>query len=569
VQQRDHWRLLLLSLTVLIAACASPPQSAARPADGATIAESKPSRVLSVIMRTEPYNLTASASARNRITVALFTASLANLEHERPVSVLAAVLPQLGSETWQVYPEGGMQTTYRLRPGLSWHDGSPLRADDFVFAHDATQAHMDWALSSRAFNLAEHRAIRDISAPDDQTLVIRWGELYPDAATPAILAFPRHVLGPSAEQGNEAFGSDPYWTTQYVGLGPYRLSAWEPGAFLQGTAFDGYALGRPKIDSVKVTWSADQNATLSRLLAGDADIAADDAVGYPQATILRARWGSDGSGVVLLSPSSMRHIQVQFRPSIVNPAAVLDLRVRKAIAYSLDRQAIVDALVDGLGIPTDNIGLPTSVYYPQVQQVATKYSYDPRLVEQSLVEAGFTQGGDGFWQTSTGRFSPQVLGIAEGQEGQETTIVVDMLRRSGIEAQLNLVSGALLQRDDEMKSTFPALRTNYITPEDGIIARLVSAEVSGPDNKWGASNKAGYASTEHDQLYEQWRRTLDINDRNQLMVQLIKFYTEQLPVVPTYIDVGVIPHTAVLQGPEPVTQDTTPYSNVYLWTWKR
>jgi hypothetical protein len=52
------------------------------------------------------------------------------------------------------------------------------------------------------------------------------------------------------------------------------------------------------------------------------------------------------------------------------------------------------------------------------------------------------------------------------------------------------------------------------------------------------------------------------------MVQLIKLYTEQLPVIPTYIDVGVIPHTAALQGPEPVTSDTTPYGNVHLWTWK-
>jgi hypothetical protein len=52
------------------------------------------------------------------------------------------------------------------------------------------------------------------------------------------------------------------------------------------------------------------------------------------------------------------------------------------------------------------------------------------------------------------------------------------------------------------------------------------------------------------------------------MVQLIKFYTEQLPVIPTYIDVGVIPHTSALQGPTPVTPDTTPYGNVHLWTWK-
>jgi len=178
-------------------------------------------------------------------------------------------------------------------------------------------------------------------------------------------------------------------------------------------------------------------------------------------------------------------------------------------------------------------------------------------------------GPDGVWLTTAGtRFGMPVLGIAEGQEGQETTIIVDMLRRVGIDAQLNLVSGAQIQRDDEMKSVFPAIRTNYITGEDGIISRLLTSEVSGPENRWGAKNKAGYANDEHDRLYDQWRRALDTTERNQLMVQLVKFYTDQLPVIPTYIDVGVIAHTSTLQGPVPVSPESTPYGNVRLWSWK-
>jgi len=567
VQQLGSWRLLLLPLTVLIAACAAQPQAAVSTADTRTAVETKPSRVLSVVVRTEPFDLTDNASGRNRITISLFTAGLANLDHNAPTPVLAQTLPTLGTESWKVADDGSMETSYQLRPSLRWHDGTSLKASDFAFAYRANQLRFEWGLSTSSIDLAEHKAIADVVASDDTTLVIRWKAPYAPAATPSLLPLPAHILAPIAEQGSEAFGSNPYWTTQFVAAGPYLLTEWEPGAYLLGSAFDGYVLGRPKIDSVRVTWSADENATLGRLLAGDADIAVDDAVGYPQGAVLRTQWGADNRGIVLLSPASLRHLQVQFRPNIVNPAAVLDLRVRKAIASSLDRQALVDALVDGLGIPTDNIGLPTSTYYSQVQQVATKYPHDASLVEQNLTEAGFSRGSDGSWQNTSGRFSPQVLGIAEGQEGQETTIVVDMLRQVGIDAQLNLVSGALLQRDDEMKSTFPALRTNYITAEDGIVSRLVTSEISGPDNRWGAKNKAGYTNAEHDRLYEQWRRALDTNERNQIMVQLIAFYTQQLPVIPTYINVGVIPHTAALQGPLPVTHDTTPYSNVHLWTW--
>jgi len=461
------------------------------------------------------------------------------------------------------------ETSYQLRPDLRWHDGAALTASDFTFANKMNALRFEWGLSTSGIDLAEHKSIAEVRAPDDQTVVIRWRDSYAQAATPSLLAFPQHILGPVIDQGAEALGSNPYWTNQYVGVGPYRLSEWEPSAFLTGAAFSGYALGRPQIESVRVTWSADENATLSRLLAGDADIAVDNAVGFPQGSVLRTQWAADQKGIVLLSPTWMRHIQIQFRPNIVNPAAILDLRVRKAIAHSIDRQALVEAMVDGLGIPTDNIGLPTSSYYPQVQQVAARYPFDQRQVEQNLNEAGFSQGGDGMWLLPNGsRFSPSVLGIAEGQEGQETTVIVDMLHRAGVDAELNLVSGARLQRDDEMKSTFPALRTNYITSEDGIVSRLLTGEISGPENKWGAKNKAGYTNSDHDQLYDQWRKALELNERNQAMVQIIKFYTDQLPVIPTYIDVGVIPQTSALQGPMPVTPDTTPYGNVHVWSWK-
>jgi peptide/nickel transport system substrate-binding protein len=563
------WRLFVAPLILYAAACAPSAAPSARPTDAAPQAETKPGRILSVVVRTEPFDLTDNASGRNRITLALFTASLANLQQNAPDPVLAQTLPVLGTDTWKVAPDGSMETSYQLKPGLRWHDGSPLTANDFVFANKANQLRFDWGLSTSSVDLTEHKSITDVSAPDERTLLIRWRSSYPLAATPSLIPLPAHILAPVVEQGSEALGSNPYWTRQYVGAGPYRLREWEPGAYLAGAAFEDYTLGRPKIESVKVTWSADENATLGRLLAADADLAVDNAVGYPQGSELRRQWGSDNRGTVLLSPTWMRHIQVQFRPHVANPNMVLDLRVRKAIAHALDRRALVDALVDGLGIPTDNIGLPTSSYYAQVQQSAARYAYDTRLAEQYLAEAGLSLGRDGVLQTAGGaRFSPSVLGIAEGQEGQETTIVVDMLRQVGVDAQLNLVSGALLQRDDEMKSTFPALRTNYITSEDGIVSRLIAAEVSGPENRWGAKNKAGYTSVEHDRLYDQWRRALDTNERNQLMVQLIKFYTEELPVIPTYIDVGVIPHTSALHGPMPVTPDTTPYGNVHLWTWK-
>ncbi len=563
------FRLLLFLLVLLVVACAPAARPAGQSSSSASApAQPRPQRALNAVIRTEPFDILDVASGRNRITVALFTADLAGLQQGVPTPVLAEAAPELGAESWKVNADGTMETTYRLKPNLTWHDGKALTPEDYVFAHKLTAQRIEWGLSSSSINLLEHRTIASVTAPDDRTVVIRWRGPYPQAATPSLTAMPQHILGPVLDQGSEALGSHPYWTTQYVGLGPYRLTRWEPGAYLEGTAFAGYVLGKPKIETVRVTWAADENATLGRLLAGDADIALDDAIGLAQGNVLKRQWAADNAGKLILSPAWMRHIQVQFRPQVVNPVAVTDLRVRKAIAHSIDRPGLVDALVDGLGIPTDNIGVPNTSYYPRIQQAATKYPYDPRQAEQYLQEAGFSRGRDGFWTGASGRFSPAVLGIAEGQEGQETTVVVDMLRRVGIDAQLTLVPGAMLQRDDEMKSTFPALRTNYINGEDQIVARLLTAEISGPDNRWGAKNKAGYANEQHDRLYQEWRRTLDAGARTDLMIQLVKFYSDELPVIPMYVDVAVIPHRADLEGPTPQSTDTSYYHNLHLWSWK-
>jgi peptide/nickel transport system substrate-binding protein len=65
----------------------------------------------------------------------LFNATLALIDDKAvPRAQLVNSLPQLNSDTWRVFPDGRMETTYRLKPNLTWHDGQPLTADDFVFS---------------------------------------------------------------------------------------------------------------------------------------------------------------------------------------------------------------------------------------------------------------------------------------------------------------------------------------------------------------------------------------------------------------------------------------------------
>src|SRR5439155_14505785 len=101
----------------------------------------------------------------------------------------------------QVFPDGTMQTTYTLRPNLTWHDGEPLTADDFVFSWRVYST-PDLGLTGQP----PFRAMRDVTATNPQQFTIQWKAPYPDAAslstqpTNAFPALPQHILGPVLDQ---------------------------------------------------------------------------------------------------------------------------------------------------------------------------------------------------------------------------------------------------------------------------------------------------------------------------------------------------------------------------------
>src|SRR5207237_8901531 len=125
-----------------------------------------------------------------------------------------------------------METIYRLKPNLTWHDGAPLTPDDFIFS---------WRVYSTpelgSAGLQPFSIMQDIQAPDNQTVVIRWTRPYPSAGSLQSIGsgnngmptLPRHILGATLESGAvDAMLNHAYWSTGYVGLGPYKLDRWEP-----------------------------------------------------------------------------------------------------------------------------------------------------------------------------------------------------------------------------------------------------------------------------------------------------------------------------------------------------
>jgi peptide/nickel transport system substrate-binding protein len=567
-----HGAMTLLVMASVLVGCApratSPSPSAQPGASGDTAAPAvASSRSLSVVLRVEPIGMTEGADDRGTIHKALFTTTLGAWDQQgRPYPVLAETLPQLNTDSWRVFPDGRMETTYKMRQGLTWHDGTPLTAEDVAFTARSEKARVDWGISATN---AEQLQIAEVVAPDPQTVVIRWKGPYVEAAAPQLVPVARHLLAEALEQGApEAYGSLPYWTTGFVGAGPFKLDSWDRGSSIEGSAFDRYVLGKPKISRVRLTWNNDPTVALTRLLSGDVEMSAEGALRYEQAMVLRDHWGKPDT--ILLSPTSLRYIQFQARPEYVSPRALLDLRARKAVYHAIDRVALAEAMVDDRSMVADTVPPPTLPYYNTVHAAVAKYPFDLRRTEQLLGEIGYTKGGDGVYtHPGDGRLRFEVRGVSGGQEEHDTTIVLGQLRDAGMDTNMLLLPSSSRQVDDRTKGTFPGitLNNNTISRRDFGLDKFITSRIGGPHDNWTGGNRMGWSNAEFDRLFEAWTTSLDPNQRLDNFTKMMRLLSEELPGAPLYYNFQVVAHTPSLRGPQRISPETTLYNNIHEWVW--
>jgi peptide/nickel transport system substrate-binding protein len=363
---------------------------------------------------------------------------------------------------------------------------------------------------------------------------------------------PSHIVkAPFESQSAQAFLNLPYWTHEFVGLGPFRVEGRQPGAFIDGVAFDSHALGRPKIDRIQVRFATDPNAALSGLLAGETHVALDNTLGFEQGSVLKREWVAQGRGRVLLSPNNLRYVQIQFKPEYVSPRDIMDVRVRKALAYAIEKQALLDGVQDGEGQWAEGFFPPLVDYSDAAVRAVTRYPYDLRQTERLLQEAGMARGGDGLYATASEVFRPELRASASDQNAREQAIIADQWRRAGIDVQSRLLS-EIEQNDRELRSTYPAFATaDTVGLEERVVYnKLYSPNIAAPSNRWSGSNRGGYQNPQFDQLYDQLVTNLDRSARVQAIIQAAKLVSDEVPLYPLYYNYDVRAHSVSIRGPE-------------------
>lgn len=502
-----------------------------------------PPKTLTMIMNRDPSGFGPHQSTDTNLTP-LFLATLTRYKvwdgNFEPW--LAAEMPSLERGTWKVLEDGRMEATWKLRRDVKWHDGAPFSARDLVFGWQVTLDPQFAALEA-----ATLKRMESVTAPDDHTLVILWKDLFIFAnllVRGGMPPMPRHILEAPYRGEAATLAGHPYFTTEFVGQGPYRVTSFEPGQGIRFDAFGDYFLGKPKIDTIIYRVVADQNTALAQILANEVDISMRSAIGLNPSLTAKERWESAGEGAV-------HHIATGWswvNPSRLNPFFD-DVRVRRAMLQAIDRPEMVQAIFHGLTSIPDTFIRPSHPLFSRVDPAVRKYAYDPARARQLLAEAGWRPGPDGILVNARGeRFFMEARASSGDREAESVqAVLVDYWRAVGIESKINNLTRR--QSDDlDNRGRWPGVRqgSGSLEPTDPLHTDWHSRYTPTEANRWDGDNVAGWRSG--DALLERWERELDRARRNDIEIELALKWAEHLPHLPLYFNVEI---TTVRKGITP------------------
>lgn len=295
----------------------------------------------------------------------------------QPVPGLALSWAPIDETTWE----------FKLRDGVTWHDGAPFTADDVIYSFDRLQAGVEGATASPAFQLA--KGGKKWTKVDDLTIRITTEGPYPtmaeDLAMIPIVA--AHVV--PGKTPSVDFNSG----VAAIGTGPFVYKEFSPGNRIVVAKNPNWWGGEPGWDEVVFRPVTENSARLAALLNGDVDM-----IDYPPTVDLpqleaddRFRVSSIASDRLIYMMPSYRHMESYITSNdgsaMMNP--LRDWRVRKALSLAIDRDAIRDRIMGGASEPTRNIVPPG--FFGYVDDLAPD-AYDPEAAKALLAEAGYPEG---------------------------------------------------------------------------------------------------------------------------------------------------------------------------------
>ena len=450
----------------------------------------------------------------NQLAWHVFDALVHQDSQQRLVPGLALSWKPISDTTWE----------FKLRPGVKFHDGTPLTADDVIFSIDRA----DKVPNSPASFAIYSKAVKSIHVVDPLTLHIDTGTPYPllpaDLSTIAIQS--RHAAaGKTTDDFNKGVAA--------IGTGPFKFVEWVPGDRLVLARNDDYWGPKPAWARVIFRPIPNSTARVAALLARDVDFI--ESVPTPDLTNLKRN-----AAVHLVETVSNRVIYLHLdsnrdktpfvfdnsgKPLDKNP--LKDVRVRKAMSKAINRQAIVERVMEGAAIAAGQL-LPDGFF--GVSPKLKPEPFDPEGAKKLLAEAGYP---DGFRLTLHG---PNDRFVNDEKIEQA---IAQMLSRVGIKTDVvAMPQSTYFSRASNLEFSVMLLGWGADTGEPSSPLKSLLATFD-RSKGFGTANRGRYSNPKLDALLEEALTTVDDGKRSLLLQQATEAAIEDLGIIPLHYEVTI------------------------------
>jgi len=454
------------------------------------------------------------------------------------VPILAAEIPTLKNGG---VLEGGKVVRWRLKKGVTWHDGQPFTADDCVFTWEYARDPATAAVTSGVY--------KDLTVTkvDSHTILVAFSKPTPFWATAFVAAegmvLPKHLFGPySGAKSREAPTN-----LKPVGTGPYKFVDFKPGDIVRGEINKNYHMpNRPNFDTIEMKGGGDATSAARAVLqTGEYDYAWNLQV---EDEVLK-RMEAGGKGKAHIVPGGdIEFIQLNItdpwsevdgeRASVKSKHfALSEPAVRQAMALLADRKGIQEFIYGRTGIATSNfMNNPSRFRSPN-----TKWEFNVDKANTILDAAGWKKGADGIREKGGKKMKFVFQTSVNGIRQKEQAVIKQACQKAGIDLELKSVTASVFFSSDvgnpDTYGKFWAdmqMYTTTMTAPDAerFMDQYKSDEISQKANKWQGRNICRWVNAEYDKAAADASAELDPVKRAAIYIRMNDMVVNDNVVIP-------------------------------------
>ena len=428
--------------------------------------------------------------------------------------------------------DDGKVWTFKLRPGYTFHDGTPLTSADVVFSYLFYQSHEDFPYMPVYTEYFE-----SVEAPDETTVVINLTEPIPNMESQLIFLYilPKHIW----EQYDTPTGAVEFENTEMIGSASFKLVEYKQGEFVHLEAVKDHPLNSPKIDEVVFQTFDNQDALVQAIITGQVDMITE----MPNTAVPTLK-NAENVELVVGAPFApevfdiiLNQVSSDNCPPedgvCSNHPALLDHNVRLALAHATDKQKIIDVVLLGLGTPgltliPDGLGL---WYNDTIQD----YAFDIAEANRILDEAGYVDTDDDGVREMPDGSNPLVFRLNWPNDSDTAPRVAELLDETWTQIGVKLEPQAL-DPDALTSVCCPAFDSDVILwgwGSDPDPAFLLSVHLT--DEIPTGNSETGYSNPEFDDLFAQQATALDQETRKEIIWKMQEILHRDIAyIIPYY-----------------------------------